>query len=164
MHREGGRIRRGGAVKKRCAALCVALPLWLGGCSSVHLASGSPGVDTSPVVPGVSAELVKRIVGTPVREWRNAAGITFRLYEFDGGRAANVPDALGTAFFAVFSFGLTEIMFSKEIEESRRTGGTRTAVRKIVSFDAWDTVLGVFGEFDHLPADGRNLVGKRSKP
>lgn len=164
MRGEVRRIRGGRKVRKQCAAPCIALSIALGACSSVYLASGSPGTDISPVVTGASAEAVNRILGTSVREWSNASGVTFRLYEFDGGRAPNVPDALGTALFAIVSFGLTEILFSRQTEEDERTGRTRTSVRMIVSFDPRDTALGVFGEFDHLPADGRNPAAARSAP
>jgi hypothetical protein len=125
------------------------------GCSTVYMATGDSGVDVTSVVAGASAVSVRNALGEPVREWRNDRDILFRLYEFDGGRAGHPGYALVSGLFSVASLGLWEILMTKVIENEKRTGIARTRIRMVVAYDRDDSVLGVFEEFDELPADGR---------
>jgi hypothetical protein len=127
------------------------------GCSTVYMATGDKGADVTAVVPGASAQSVRDALGEPIREWRNERDVVFRLYEFDGGRAGHPGYALVSGLISVASLGLWEILMTKVIENEKRTGIGRTRIRLVVSYDREASVLGVFDEFDDLPADGRNL-------
>jgi hypothetical protein len=141
---------------------CVCLPVVFSACSALHMATASKGTDTGRVTPGTSSLAVRGILGNPVREWRNDRAITFRLYQFDGGRAAQPGYAAMAGVLAIGSLGLSELLLSRAVEEDERTGRTRSPVRMIVSYDPDDLVLGTFDEFDHLPEDGRSV--RRSGP
>jgi len=134
------------------AALCVSLPAWLGGCSTAYFASSVQATDTSAVTPGVTAAVAREVLGAPIQEWRNPEGVTFRLYRIDGGRPARSGDAAAMAAFAVLTAGMSEFLFAFATKDDMKSG---IPSRVIVAFDRHDVVLGSFGEFDYLPADGR---------
>lgn len=120
---------------------------------------GRKGADTSVIRPGVSAKLVESTLGAPRREWRNQNGVTFRLYEFNGGRPSFPGYALLAGVAAVGTLGVLEVPLANAVEEDKRAGTDFIPVRMIVSYDANDVVLGMFEEFDYLPADGHHAPG-----
>jgi len=129
----------------------VLLALCLQACSSAYYASSVDATDLSGVVAGASAARVSEVLGAPLREWRNAAGIGFRLYEIDGGRPPRSGEAAFMGALALVSLGATELIFLAATKEG--PGGIPRRV--VVSYDAGDRVLDLFEEFDYLPADGR---------
>lgn len=131
------------------------LALWLGGCSSAYMLTGSPGTNTASIGPGTTSQVVESTLGKQQKEWRNGHGVIFRLYEFSGGRPSYPGYALLMGVAAVGTLGVLEVVGSNAVDNDKRHGRDTIPVRMIVSFDQSDIVLGVFEEFDYLPADGR---------
>ena len=94
----------------RCSLLLVfSFALWsVQGCTLQTVLEGQPGVDTSPIGRGSTREAVDRLLGPPKREWRSIRGITYRLYEFDGGVEPNSPMAIWWTVMVIGTLGMPE--------------------------------------------------------
>lgn len=142
-------------MKLRVLVTGALLAHWLVGCSSAYMLAGAPGTDTASIRPGTTSQAVESILGKQQKEWRNRNGVTFRLYEFSGGRPSYPGYALVAGVAAVGTLGVLEAVMSNAADNDQRLGRDIIPVRMIVSYDQSDVVLGVFEEFDYLPGDGR---------
>ncbi|MBI1735334.1 MAG: hypothetical protein HYR51_09175 [Candidatus Rokubacteria bacterium] len=134
----------------------LALAAAASGCTVITVAKGGGGVDLAPIQPGVSRSAAEAVVGAPVTQWTSPAGVRFATYEYDAGSVPKPVDAAAFALMDVITFGMWELVdvvnggqITKAVRRQRTTG------RVVISYDGDDTVLGVFGELDELPVDGR---------
>ncbi len=133
------------------------LTMLSGGCTSAYLLQGDAGANLTTIKPGVSATTATQVLGAPKREWRNTSGVLFRLYVYDGGRDSQPGMALFSGVMAIGTLGITEVMFNKAIDNDKALGREwKYPARLIIAYGADDNALGIFEEFDYLPADGRN--------
>jgi hypothetical protein len=128
----------------------------LGGCVAAGLAGGRPGTDLTPVKHGASRQNIEEITGEPQRSWETESGVIYCLYEVDAGRGSQPLMALGWLAADIATVGILEFAgqgLETQDEEDAFYGGAETT-RVIVAYDESGQALGVFGEFDELPADG----------
>ena len=127
------------------------------GCTVVQFAAGEKGADVTKIQPGLTRSEAEAVLGRPLKEWNSPSDVTYRTYKYDSGRPPNFADAAASAFMDIASLGLWEAI--------EAIGGTlktkymdqqRTTARLVISYDDQDIILGVFGEFEELPADGRS--------
>ena len=139
------------------AALCVCTLMT--SCVAVDAAKGRPGVNLEEVQQGATREQVEGIVGAPTRTWTNDVGTTFGSYVVDAGRAGKLFGWEGAATVIavdILTFGLIEWVSPPRSDEDARDaflGGAESRTI-IIAYDEDGFVLGVFDEFDVLPADG----------
>jgi hypothetical protein len=137
-------------------ACLFAVGLSLQGCAVAKLAQGKPGADISMIKPGMSISEAEFHLGAHKREWTTKTGVRYRVYDYDAGVEGSAGDAVAFAFFDVCTVGMAELLYAihplPDMPARWRYGHVA------VSYDASDTVLGVFdqfGDFDRLPEDGR---------
>jgi hypothetical protein len=133
--------------------LLVGLIAGLAGCSVADSMSGEPGVDVSLVTPGATHATVESKLGSPVRSWVSEHGVGYSLYQFDIGVPPNAWTTAANVVMDIATAGFWEVAWETEehLKQSDRKSG-----RVLVSFDEKGVVLGLFDEFDVLPADGRS--------
>ncbi len=130
------------------------------GCTVAQLAAGEEGADVTKIQPGLTRSEAEAVLGSSVKEWKSPAGVNYQTYQYDGGRPANTSDATAIALIDIMTLGIFEAVeaitadnphsFRKFMEKKRTTS------RVVISYDEQDFILGVFDEFDELPADGRS--------
>jgi hypothetical protein len=130
------------------------------GCSVAESLRTEPGTDISSIQPGATRQQVEAVVGKPVRQWRTNLGVLYCVYQHYGGKDASYATATGQVFLNVATLGLAELLYQMDPEAMKRAneGEMKRAVIA-VSYDAQDTVLGVFSDFSQfavLPPDGRS--------
>lgn len=165
-------------VQKRCSYLywskviCINLLGWLSiitmvsvltGCSAVWYATGEKGVDVTTIQPDITRVEAEAILGKPLRSWTSPTGVLYCIYEYDSGRPPRKGDAVAALIVNIISLGTFDLFWTfmesgKDFEEKQGYG--RTTARVVVSYDHQDIILGVFGEFDELPPDGRSTIPK----
>jgi hypothetical protein len=131
----------------------------LAACALGDVVRTEPGLDLSSLKPGATREQVESVVGKPTREWSAAPGVTYRVYQYYGGRQVDMDAATFVAFFDVVSLGLYEVFyqFDPTTKALMAKSGKKYPLMA-VSYDERDVVIGVFTEIDQftaLPADGR---------
>jgi len=129
------------------------------GCVAIDAAKGRPGVDLEDVRSGATRADVESVTGAPLRSWTNDVGTTFRSYVVDAGRAGKLFgwDGAATVIAAdILTLGLIEWVSPPRSDEAAREAflGSSETRTIIVAYDHEELVLGVFDEFDVLPADG----------
>jgi len=129
------------------------------GCSVAEMARDVAGIDTSPIAPGVGRGEVEARLGAPAKSWVSEHGVSYALYAFDIGIPPNSAAAAATLFMDVATAGLWELFWA--LDEDLRRGIEETDRQRetgwvLVSYDDQDVVLGLFDQYDALPADGRS--------
>ncbi len=132
----------------------------LTGCSVVDYAAGEKGVDVSFVHPGITKVEVEAILGKPVRSWTSPTGVFYCTYEYDSGRPPIPSEAGAMLFMDIATLGLWEVFWPSIKKDISFDNIARTTATVLVSYDHQDIILGVFGEFDELPPDGRSPIPK----
>lgn len=148
--------RTSSASVRRLSLLGAALLASLGtGWSVVELAEDHPGVDVSSLAPSVPRAEVESRLGAPVRSWTSAEGVRYSLYEFDNGVPLNAKHVT-RAILSVATLGLPDLFgwWNGSGLPNRQLG--RVWDRVVVSYDGNDIVLGLFDEFETLPANGHS--------
>jgi len=142
--------------------ICLLLAsLFQSGCvAAVATFKGEPGKDISSVRPGISKQEAENVLGSPMREWITPQGIHYCVYSYDAGIPPSVGDAIIFAIAGIISAGLYDLYDATGlINTSKLKEGDRVIENIAISYDANDTVVGVFhhlGDFDVLPDDGRS--------
>jgi len=128
----------------------------LSGCTVIKSARRVPGVDPTPIQPGVSRTEAEALLGESIKQWTSETGIRYRLYRYDDGHRPDLGLAGVFIFLNTITLGLHEVFAVITPEGKALAGGTnrRTFVPVIVSYNEADIILGVFDEFAVLPADG----------
>jgi hypothetical protein len=142
--------------------LILALAWVCAGCTVAQLAAGDKGTDITKIQPGRTRTEAEAVIKDPIREWKSSSGVTYRTYQYDSGRPPGVADAVAFGLMDVVSLGLFEAFEalanatgdSRSISKYMEDQHTKT--RLVVSYDDQDIILGIFGEFDELPPDGRS--------
>jgi hypothetical protein len=164
-------------VQKRCSYLywskviCMNLLGWLSiitmvsvltGCSVVWYAAGEKGVDVTTIQPDVTRAEAEAILGKLLRSWTSPIGVLYCIYEYDSGRPPRKGDAAAVLIANIISLGTFDLFWTldKKDKDMEKQGYGRTTARVVISYDHDDIVLGVFGEFDDLPPDGRSTMPK----
>ncbi len=132
----------------------------LTGCSVVEFAAGEKGVDVSTVQPGITRAEVEAVLGKPVRSWTSPTGVYYCTYVYDSGRPPSPSGAGATLLMDIISLGLWEVLVSLDAPHTSFNDVDRTTATVHISYDHQDIILGVFGEFDELPPDGRSPMPK----
>ena len=127
--------------------------LWFCSCTAVSALQGKPGLDVSRVKTGMSQADAEQILGSPIREWVTSSGVTYGVYDYDGGVPPSGSEAAANVFMDIVSVGVWELFgaFGHLSEPRQRE-------QMAVSYDQGGLVIGTFdhyGDFDVLPADGR---------
>ena len=126
-------------------------------CGAVTLARGTKGADVSGVQPGVARPEAETALGKPQKDWVSPAGVHYYLYEYDTGRPPNAADAAGFVFMDIVTLGMWEMIDAMHDHRAlNQSLPPPTSARVVLSYDDKDLVMGIFGEFDALPADGRS--------
>lgn len=143
-------------------ALIAALASTFTGCTVAQLAGSDQGTDLTAIQPGITRAQAEAVLGTALKEWKSAPGVIYRMYQYDAGRPPLIGDAVAFGIMDVISLGAIEAFAAygnltddphslKKYMDARRT-----TARVVISYDERDIVLGVFDEFEELPADGRS--------
>ena len=132
----------------------------LTGCSVVDYAAGEKGVNVSTVQPGITRAEVEAVLGEPVRSWTSPTGVFYCTYEYDSGRPPIPSEAGACLFMDIITLGLWEAFWPAIKKDISFNEIGRTTATVLVSYDHQDIILGVFGEFDELPLDGRSPMKK----
>ncbi len=136
----------------------IAMVSMLTGCSVVDYAAGEKGVDVSTVQPGITRSDVEAVLGEPVRRWTSPTGVFYCTYEYDSGRPPILSEAGAMLFMDIITLGLWEVFWPAIKKETSFNDEGRTTATVLISYDHHDIILGVFGEFDELPSDGRSTI------
>lgn len=132
---------------------------FIGGCTVVNAAKGTPGLDISSVKPGALRNDIETHMGEPMRTWITSQGMTYRLYRYDAGIEGKPSEAAAHAFMDVISFGFWEVLFAVDPHSNKGLSPRYQQYHFMaVSYDANELAVGVFpniGEFAVLPEDGR---------
>jgi hypothetical protein len=131
----------------------------LTGCSVVWYAAGEKGVDITKIQPDVTRAEAEAVLGKPVRSWTSSTGIFYCTYKYDFGRLPRKGDAVTSLIMTIGTLGVWELMWPSLMDDMEKQG-YRTSARLVLSYDNDDIILGVFGEFDELPPDGRSPIPK----
>lgn len=143
------------------AIICLLALLSQSGCvMAVATLKGEPGKDVSAIKPGISKQEAEEVLASPSREWITPQGIHYCVYNYDAGIPPSVSDAVFFAFFGILSAGLYDLYEATGITKMNqmRERLDRVTEKIAISYDAGDTVVGVFDhfrDFDVLPEDGR---------
>jgi hypothetical protein len=141
--------------------ICLFALLFQSGCvMAVATLKGEPGKDVSSIKPGISKQEAEEILGSPIREWITPLNIHYCVYSYDAGIPPSVADAAFFAFFGIITAGLYDLYEATGITKMNemRERLDRVTEKIAISYDANDTIVGVFGhfgDFDVLPDDGR---------
>lgn len=152
------RRRSKGSARRVMFLLVVLLMSPLGGCSVVALARGEPGIDLSPIQPGVDRQVVEIRLREPFRTSTTSKGVEYAWYLYDGGVRRSVGRAIGAALLDL-DMMLFELVVA--MQAVNKTGELRVLHHYdlvAVSYDSRGLVIGTFpgaGEYSLLPDDGR---------
>ena len=140
--------------------ICLFALLFQSGCVTMAVLKGEPGKDVSSIKPGISKRGAEEILGSPMREWITPLNIHYCVYSYYAGIPPSVADAAASAFFDISTAGLFELYEATGLTKLYETRKSifRVWEKIAISYDANDTVVGVFdhfGDFDVLPEDGR---------
>lgn len=136
--------------------------LFIAGCAVSKTLESTPGIDISGIKAGATRQQVEAVVGGPLREWTTRTGICYRLYRYDAGIEPSAGGAGLIVFMDVITLGLFEVIEATS-NSPWNVRGEKKQPLLAVSYDAQDTVIGVFrdvGEFADLPEDGRAPVAQ----
>jgi hypothetical protein len=131
------------------------------GCSSARALRGSPGIDLSPIDPGLQRRSAEQILGPPEREWVTSADIRYCVYRYDAGVPPSRQDAAAFFFLNVISAGLFEVYEATGVTHlSRQSADYPGRIRRqmAIAYDRGGSIVGAFDDFsdlDPLPDDGR---------
>ena len=131
------------------------------GCSSARALKGSPGIDVSPINPGLERRSAEQILGPPLREWITSCDVHYCVYRYDAGVPPSRGDAAALFFLNVISAGLFEVYEASGVTHlSRQSADSpgRTHRLMAVAYDRGGRIVGAFDDFsdlDPLPDDGR---------
>jgi hypothetical protein len=139
----------------RGAALITALAM-LTGCVVVRSWRGEKGADVSQVQPGAKRAVAETALGLPLEEWVSQAGIRYALYEYNAGIPPHPGDAVTAALLDVVTFGIFEFITYKNTGWRHPGEYDRRRAKIVIAYDARAVILGIFGEADELPPDGRS--------
>ena len=123
------------------------------GCTAVQLAAGDKGSDVTKIQPGITRPEAEAVLGSAIKEWKSPTGVIYRTYQYDGGRPTNMSDAIAVGLLDVMTLGIVEAVIAMGPDTMEKK---RTTSRVVISYDDHDVIIGVFDEFDELPADGRS--------
>jgi hypothetical protein len=139
----------------RGAALITALAM-LTGCVVVRSWRGEKGADVSQVQPGAKRAVAETVLGLPLEEWVSQTGIRYALYEYNAGIPPHPGDAATAALLDLVTFGIFEIITYKSTGWRHPGEYDRRRAKIVIAYDARQVVLGIFGEADELPPNGRS--------
>ncbi len=140
----------------------------LTGCTVADYAAGEKGVDVSNVQPGITRAEVEAVLGEPVRSWTSSTGVFYCTYEYDSGRPPIPSEVAAHLFMDIATLGFWELIWPSIKQETPKgydepydyDDKYRTTDTVLISYDNQDIIIGVFGEFDELPPDGRSPIPK----
>jgi hypothetical protein len=139
----------------RGATLLAALVM-LTGCVVVRSLRGEKGADFSHVQPGVKRAVAETALGLPLNEWVSMTNVRCALYEYNAGIPSHPGDAGTAALLDVVTFGIFEIITYKNHGWRHPGEYDRRRPKVVIAYDGRDVILGIFGENDAIPADGRS--------
>jgi len=126
------------------------------GCYATKVWQGDKGDDVAALQPSATRANAEAVLGAPMRSWTSPTNIRYATYEYYAG----IPGSSSGFFFAIFSFGGTEIGYALNLLQYPDPGpmGRMMMVwdRVVLAYDHRDVILGIFDEFDDLPSDGRS--------
>jgi hypothetical protein len=139
------------AVIRPGALLALLLPL--AGCHVVRVAQGEPGPDISAVRVGAPCEVAERTFGAALRRWESPRGVTLAMHRVPRGVPPNAFGAKVMLLMDVVTFGGFELV---PLLDSNKLRDPPAFVQGVVACDEAGRIVGLFGEFDELPEDGRS--------
>jgi hypothetical protein len=139
----------------RGVALIAALAM-LTGCVVVRSLRGEKGADVSQVQPGAKRAVAETVLGRPLEEWVSQTGVRYALYEYNAGIPSHPEDAATAALLDVVTFGIFEVITYKNTGWRHPGEYDRRRAKIVIAYDARTLILGIFGEADELPPDGRS--------
>ena len=147
-------------IRLHLALMSIVLACSWSGCTVVRLARGGDGgAVVAPIQPGVARGVAEVVLGSPVRDWTSPGGVRYRTYEYDSGCPPRPADAAGAMVMNIITAGLWEIympLINLELGTDPLRCRAHTSDRITIAYDEHDVILGIFGEFAELPADGRS--------
>jgi hypothetical protein len=151
--------KKNSLLSLRIIVALLAMLLQSGCMMALATLKGEPGKDVSSIKPGISKQDAEEILGSPMREWTTPLTIHYCVYSYDAGIPPSVAGAAVLASFGIISAGLYDLYDATGlINTSKLKEGDRVIEKIAISYDANDTIVGVFhrfGDFDALPEDGR---------
>ena len=133
-------------------SILVVLSMVTTGCFAVKLAQGEKGTNVTAIQPGVSRANAEAILGPPVRTWTSPTGMRYATYHYDAGLPPDIPDAAAFALMDLLTVG----MFELTAANNKPPIANHMADAVVIAYNDRDIVLGILGEFDELPPDGRS--------
>lgn len=152
-----------GFARSGLLLLAISLACSLGGCAVVTLARGKPGMDLSPIQPGVDRQVVEIRLREPFRTSTTSKGVEYAWYLYDGGVRRSVGRALGAALLDLDMMLFELVVAMQAVNETEALRVLHHYDLVAVSYDSQGLVIGTFpgaGEYSALPDDGRPAAPK----
>jgi hypothetical protein len=135
--------------------MLVALTM-LAGCVVVRSILGEKGAEVGHIQPGTKRSAAEAVLGAPAEEWVSPAGVRYALYEYNAGIPPHYGDAMVAVALDVVSFGVFEIIAYNRTQGRHPGEYDRRKGKVVISYDAYQVILGIFDESAEPPLDGKS--------